>query len=129
VANLFGNWGRSIPEDKRGKIKSTWGARAIYTGRRVDLLPDRQSWWAQGFPEDQVETEQARHEYLDSIKPLLDWVTNRGLPWLREEAKKRLSEDSNDVVKLDEGGFHIEGSPQGSYGYLYIRAWQEKTDG
>jgi hypothetical protein len=64
---------------------------------------------------------------IERHKPLVDslsaWINKKGLPFLRKESR-RLSSDESHVVTLDDGQFHIEASPQASYGYLYLRAWQ-----
>jgi hypothetical protein len=119
-------WGRHIPEQMTGKIAATWGARAIYTAQQIDLLPDRQSWWADGFSEDDADQTSVEYENRSrAMKALRSWVNSKGLPYLRKMAKG-LYTDENRTVELSEGKMHIEANPQGSYGYLYIRAWEAK---
>lgn len=59
-------------------------------------------------------------------KRMAAWVNKKGLPWLRKEAK-RLYSDENRTIQMAEWPFHIEANPQSSYGYLYIRAWEESA--
>jgi hypothetical protein len=92
-------------------IAAAWGARAIFNARsinRINLLPDRQSW-SDSEPEARPRLKQ--------------WINEKGLPWLRAEAKV-LSPRASTVLTHDEGDFHIEASPQQSGGYLYIGAWE-----
>lgn len=115
----------------------SWGARAILDSKEFekptdiwnykkdikhnphaftfDLLYDRQDAYPPST-EDNVSAKKVFH----------DWVDNVGLPWLRTEVKRlRLAGSSTDVVAFSEGNYHIEASPQGSYGYLYIGAWEK----
>ena len=58
-------------------------------------------------------------------KPLLDWVNSKGMKELQNtRAFKRLTSDSSEVVAFTDGEFTIQCSPNASYGYLYIGAWQ-----
>lgn len=119
MTTLIQSWGRPVPKEMTGKIAATWGARAIYTGQQIDLLYDRQSWTPSPDDPDAKPEQAADRERLSS------WINHKGLPFLRKEAK-RLYTDESRVVSLDDGAFHIEASPQASYGYLYIRAWELK---
>jgi hypothetical protein len=107
---LTRGWGRGIPDDV--KYVATWGARAIYTGQKIDLLPNRQSWWGS---EGDVTCESLRI-----------WISRVGLPYLRQQAPT-LSTRENRTVSLDDGRMHIEANPQSSRGYLHIRAWEAAT--
>lgn len=89
-------------------VAAAWGARAIFTRGSIDILYDRQQMT--GDPE-------ARHI-------LAGWVDTVGLPKLAE-LTKRLRGSETSVVEWDDGEFHIEASPQASYGYLYIGAWRK----
>ena len=89
-------------------IAVAWGARAIFTSSRIDLLPDRQSW---------------SDSNAETLSGLRQWINEKGLPRLRVVAKRLGADDSHSVV-YDDGDFHIEASPQKSGGYLYIGAWQ-----
>ena len=104
-------WGRHVPDAMIGKLIASWGARAIFQDHGIDLLPDRQTMTAK----DDDQTAKDR---------LAKWVNGTGLPFLRKEAK-RLYQDENRTVQFDQWPFHIEANPQSSYGYLYIRAWEE----
>ena len=109
-------FGRPVPKgvvEKRGEPVRYWGARAIFhpgTNHPIDLLPDRQGCkCADGM----------------DPKPLLDWLNKVGLKGLRAMgAFKSLTADSREVVELGDGQFTIQCSPNASYGYLYIGAWQ-----
>lgn len=128
MTEIIQGWGRNLPAEMKGRIAATWGARAIYTNRVIDLLPDRQSWHLDGFSEDDADPTSVEYENRRrALAPLSRWIDKKGLPFLRREAKQFLSPDSNEMVKLDDGNFHIEASPQASYGYLYIRAWESKS--
>ena len=125
--DLIGNWGLPIPDEMRDKIAATWGARAIYISRIIDLLPDRQSWTVASASQRQGKGQRFRgplsgrdDEKLDRLKI---WINAKGLPFLQKEATT-LYGDENRVVAMDDGLFHIEASPQSSHGYLYIRAWE-----
>lgn len=123
---LAGSWGRHIPEAMIGNITSTWGARAIFRDHYIDLLPDRQSWEAADFSEDDSDPTSVEYEEkIAAIAPLRTWINKVGLPFLRKEAKT-LYQDDNKTIAMDDGKFHIEANPQRSYGYLYIRAWEAK---
>jgi len=123
---IINGWGRRIPDDMLAKIAVTWGARAIYIHQQIDLLPDRQSWYLDGFSEDDADETSVEYENRRArMRPLIHWLDKKGLPFLRKEAKHLATDDSR-VVTLDDEKFHIEASPQASYGYLYIRAWEEK---
>jgi len=125
-STLTKGWGRPVPTEMQDKIAATWGARAIYTGQQIDLLYDRQSWHVTGFSPEDADPSSPRYEGRRAgMRPLMDWVNKIGLPFLRKESK-RLYTDESRVVTLDDGSFHIEASPQASYGYLYIRSWQLK---
>jgi hypothetical protein len=111
-------WGRgdNPPKDlvkELGEPIRSYGARAIfhpYDKHPIELLGDRQG---------------CGESKLASNKPLLDWLNKVAMKkLLRMSEFNRLSGDSNDVVTLRDGQFVMEVSPQSSYGYLYIGAWQ-----
>jgi hypothetical protein len=113
-------FGLSIPAEiveKLGQPARYWGARAIFhpgTDYPIDLLPDRQ-----GYQSDALDP-----------KPLLDWVNKFGLPELKKQrAFKNLDTSSREVVEVKDRQFTLLASPQGSYGYLYIGAWQYWPEG
>ncbi len=102
-------------EMKDGReILRYWGARAIFKGGTIDLLPDRQTF--QG-PEQDQSLERQDFNFLSFVW----WVNNTALPWLREEVKN-LGTDSGKIVEFGEGRFFMAASPQSSHGYLYIGA-------
>jgi len=107
-------FGRKAPEGVT--VAAAWGARAIYhpmRRERIDLLPDRQQCAPDSFPE-------ANHQ-------LSYWLNHRALAELNLRCRG-LRGDSQDVVSWDDGEYHIEASPQGSCGYLYIGAWLRLPD-
>jgi hypothetical protein len=113
-------FGLSVPAEilkKQGKPVRYWGARAIFhpdTAYPIDLLPDRQ-----GYQSDELDP-----------KPLLDWLNKFGLPELKKlPTFKNLDTSSREVVEVKQGQFTLQASPQGSYGYLYIGAWQYWPEG
>jgi hypothetical protein len=114
-------FGRPVPQEiieQRGQPVRYWGARAIFhpdTQHPIDLLPDRQGCQcAEGL----------------APKPLLDWLNKTGLKELKAmRAFKLLASDSSEVVEFKDGQFTVQCCPNGSYGYLYIGAWQYWPDG
>jgi hypothetical protein len=110
------SWGRPVPENVN--VVAHWGARAIFTNSDyIDLLPDRQSL---------TRPENRGGLYTDDRDPLINWVNKTGLPWLRKEAAQQFDSSSGErrTISFDDGKYHIEADPQGSYGYLYIGAWE-----
>ena len=98
-------FGRQPPEGV--ETVANWGARAIFPRNRViDIVGNRQ---------------QARGD-APTRQELVAWINERGLPEMRERAK-RLYHSDHTVIAYDDGRFHIEASPQSSGGYLYIGAW------
>jgi len=122
-------FGRPGPLDYIGPF---WGARAIYTPARwdypqtfgghkirskpskiscdIDILGDRQTW-------SQVN---ARH-------PLIEWLNTEGMKALRARLNELcLATSSREVVVVisKDRRFILEASPQGSWGYLYLGAWE-----
>lgn len=105
-------WGRQLPSDKGEAVRS-WGARAIFQGGRVDLLPDRQQY----VPAD-GDVEWVPYKYEPAF---IHWLNTKGLPWLRENVG-HLASDSQEEVRLEDDRYLLVASPQGSCGYLYIGA-------
>jgi hypothetical protein len=108
-------FGFPVPQEiveKRGQPARYWGARAIFhPGMKypIDLLPDRQS---------------CECGSLDPT-PLINWVNKVGLKALQKlPAFRNLSADSRETVEFKDRQFTIQCCPNGSYGYLYIGAWQ-----
>lgn len=123
MSKLFHSWGRPLPEAMRSRVLTAWGARAIYTHQVVDLVWDRQNW---GVPSAKDPEKYSDEEQL-CLKRLSDWINKTGLPFLHKQAES-LGIDEERVVAMNDGRFHIEASPQRSFGYLYILAW-EASDG
>jgi len=106
---------RSFPDD----VQAVWGARLIYP---ADLLHDRQDLAAR--------SDEAKQE-------LVAWLNGPGygngalkqaLDALREDPYQFFSGQNDETCALiysDEQG-EIIGSPQGSYGYVYVAAWLHK---
>jgi len=87
-----------------------WGARAIYRGRAVDILPNRQ-----GFAGPEGKPREA----------LLSWINRTALPKIRAMVKAQsLDGSTREVISFDSRGYHIEACPQASHGYLYLGAWE-----
>jgi hypothetical protein len=129
-------WGRQPPEG----VTLAWGARAIYKqgvgqtaikmpervlrGFRspdsggaaiIDLLWDRQDWRGPQGP---------------ARKALAEWINTTGLPAIREACSppNGLGPDESRVVSFTDGTRTIEASPNGSYGHLYLVAYEVPTD-
>ena len=99
-------FGRHIEGDRL----AYWGARAIYQNMNIDLVHDRQTWDADETRKDEAE---AFH----------NWIADHGIPKLRKAVKElAIYGDSTDVVKIEDGRYYLEASPQRSFGYLYIGA-------
>jgi len=97
-------WGLQPPEG----TTLAWGARAIYKGGAIDLLPDRQAWRGP----------------IDERKPLVDWLNTTGRAAIERAAKHaNLRGDEERTVRHESAGFTIEASPRGSHGYLYLVAY------
>ncbi len=105
-------WGRAVPvKDYRGPF---WGARAIYTNGYIDLLPDRQRACEDDVP--------GKDEFFD-------WLNDEGLAEFQgviDDCKPCQSSTSVFTYESDDGKYAVEGSPQGSHGYMYIVAWQQE---
>jgi hypothetical protein len=108
-------FGLPAPESVAGP---SWAARAIFTPgtqNAVDFLGDRQQWsTTQDSPE---------------ASALRAWINDCGLPTLRLRLREGLETrdvgtDSTDVITVEGSGFTLTASPNASYGYLYLGAWQ-----
>ena len=109
-------FGRPVPTEiveKRGAPVRYWGARAIFYPRRkhpIEILPDRQQCQCA--------------DGLDP-KPLLEWLNTVGMKELQKLRDfKLLTGDSSAVVQFSDGEFTVQCSPNASFGYLYLGAWQ-----
>ena len=92
-------------------VTLAWGARAIYDTRggvtSIDLLWDRQSWLG------------------EERKALSAWLNEKGIRTIKKACEEAgLAGSSAEVVSWSEGGWTIEASPNQSYGYLYLCAYQ-----
>lgn len=104
-------WGRQPPEG----ITLAWGARAIYkychTKPVIDLLWDRQAWRGPS----------------DGRAALAEWVNTKGLRAIVKACKDAgLTGASSEVVSWTDGNRTIEASPNASYGYLYLVAYEAR---
>lgn len=88
-----------------------WGARAIYQGRSIDLLRDRQ---------------QMACGSLEEREGLASWLDRKALPELSARAARHdLPEPSSaETVVIQSEGFCLHASPRASFGYLYLGAWR-----
>lgn len=102
---------KALPEN----VEMAWGARLIFPD---DLLWDRQACL-------DSDTYEKKHMKAD----LLTWLSAGAGDAARKEARiladdgmLRPSHDHTVTLYTDDRGT-VRGSPQGSYGYLYIAAW------
>ena len=102
-------WGASwlLPEE----YKAAWGARAIadkcykngvWKGDHIaSLLGDRQ-------------------HAVGEWEELRKWINSKVLP-----ITMHYDGASNKVTEVNDGRFHARWTPNGSYGYIYIIAWED----
>jgi len=97
----------------------TWGARAIWPGftDEIDLLPDRQGMEMPG--RDDLDSELSAE--------LREWGSGSVWGDLRTWCMG-ISQRDYDVFLSEQGPFGLRATPNGSYGYLYIRAWKLKPE-
>lgn len=104
-------WG-IYPEDITPRMY--WGARAIITDGRVELLPDRQSFMAEDG-----ESKKAKDAFLG-------WVNDKALPIVNYHVSVR------DTYHIDltgaKEGYRLIAEDRGSGGYLYIGAYALKPE-
>lgn len=86
-----------------------WGARAIITDGRVELLPDRQSFIAEDG-----ECRKAKDAFLE-------WVNDKALPIVNYHVSVRDTHHI-DLTGVKEG-YRLIAEDRGSGGYLYIGAY------
>ena len=113
--HILGGFGSVLPEDiKSEDCAAIWGARAIWEGRssHFDIPPDRQQF--DGTAEER--------------KDLWAWTEKVGLPRLATWAL-RVEGSSGRSLTYREGGYGIRGTPNASYGYMYIRTWKIEQKG
>ncbi len=94
-------------------LGAMWSARAIYSVKPepfVDVLHDRQ--WMCGENQSQ------------EAKDLCNWLNSAGIKGLQSVCKRTgLTQDESCIVEYSSKGFKILGTPNASYGYLYIVAY------
>jgi hypothetical protein len=93
------------------EFRGLWLGRGIYDDRTytVSIPPDRQS--------------------AKDAKDLCRWLNNDGLRTLLQKLRLGAVRGSSDeVLFVDEGVFHLRASPNSSYGYLYMLAWEEVSE-
>ena len=106
-------WGLSVPPE----ALRAWGARAIYSysgysHARVDVVWDRQEF---------VVAEGVEREG-EASKRFGKWIDDQHLAqWCEEE---RLMTNEDRLISRSHGSYYIEASPNRSFGYLYIAAWE-----
>jgi hypothetical protein len=105
-------WGISVfPEAQ--KAATAWGARAIMD-EGFSLLPDRQSWVGADEPR----------------QALMNWLNTKGLQSLRWTLRaEQLTQDSRTVITIQNDRYTLKATPNASYGYLYIAAWERELTG
>lgn len=95
-------WGLQIPETN---VKQIYGARAIYDGKTLDFVGDRQAYEKEN----------------DTSESIFNWINKTFVPAL---LKKRYQTNSNETFTLSERNFTGIASPNGSYGYMYITCYE-----
>jgi len=99
-------------------LDAMWSARAIYTTRPepfIDILPDRQCMYGDHRGEE--------------AKRLCNWLNNKGLKGLQQVCKEQhIAQDESRIVEFQSDGFIVRGTPNASYGYLYIVAYRVPID-
>ena len=104
-ANLF-----DIPPT----LVAMWSARAIYNLRPslyIDVLHDRQYMYGENQSQE--------------AKELCDWLNTEGIKGLQSVCRQMcLGPDESRTVEYSSKGFIIQGTPNASYGYLYIVAYR-----
>lgn len=100
----FGCRSTTIPD-----APAFWGARAIYTGRKVDLLPDRQD-----LVSDSDDAKAALRTALNSgaLRKFIRWANDRFDGYSRE------------IESVEFDGITFVASTNGSHGYLYVTAYK-----
>ena len=87
-----------------------WGARAIITGGKVDLLPDRQSFI------------KADHISPDEKDEFVAWLDNQAIPYLNQSVQAR--DTAHIEFHSRSNRFHCIAEDRSSGGYLYIGAYR-----
>jgi hypothetical protein len=86
-----------------------WGARAIYTGRKVDLLPNRQD-----LVGDSDAAKAALRTALNgsALRKFIKWANDRFDGYSRE------------IESMEFDGITFVASTNASHGYLYVTAYK-----
>ena len=95
-------------------LAALWSARAIYSVKPepfVDVLHDRQCMYGNNM--------------CQEARDLCDWLNKEGIKGLQAMCKQLgLGQDESRIVSYTSKGFIIQGTPNASYGYLYIVAYR-----
>jgi hypothetical protein len=85
-----------------------WGARAIWSpGRAIDILWDRQGW--------------AGTSTEDERKALASWFNDRARSAMERQLEELCIDGSScERVVVSGDGYRLTGTPNCSYGYLYV---------
>lgn len=118
-------WGRQAKAPKYALV--SWGARAIYhLNFHEKMKGTRKNPGHRAYTSVDLDLvyKSISDEFSDFAPDLYDWLNNIGLKELKKLLTERcLDRMSREVVEFNDGLFHIEASPQGSGGYMYIGAW------
>lgn len=85
--------------------KMWWGARAIITKGKLEVLYDRQNFEGN----------------VSEADDFFAWLNKTAIPKLAEEAKRYNTQHV--FFDSDDGRFHCEAKDMNSGGYLYIGCW------
>lgn len=115
--NPMGQWFGLVPQEPL--IVAAWGCRAILSGRTpgaqsIDIVPDRHQLW---------------HSEDADPHAFLSWMRTKLSAWLESRCGQAyLDPGDTSQFRLDDGLCHAVASPRGSYGYLYVGAWQDEPE-
>jgi len=131
-----GGWGMLNQVERKHPV--AWGARAIYSGPRKEPreLNRKVAKGAKkgGGAYVSIDIPFDRHEmlngHMEQRKALATWINDLGLPALKEELVSRyITQDSQEVVTIENPDFCLMASPKRSGGYLYLAAWLKAGEG
>jgi len=120
------SWWMKCPE----KHPVEYGARAIYQMRSVPVQRKNRGNHTDYKTEIGLDflRDRCSLHVDDGISrfPFIDWLNGKAL----RQLKKRLLDEgippnSDAVIEIHDGKYHLTASPNASYGYLYVNAWQE----
>jgi len=124
-------WGISPPDGANGPV---WTARASYSLKHAQRQRHRlqDGRWIQELVTELAATVDLLPDCQCLIGGTADeqaavavWLTSTGMPMLRERCTvSRLAPCSADQIRIEDGGFVLVASPQGSPRYLDIGAWR-----